>query len=222
MKSKLFGLFGAMILALVMLTDAKADSITYPDSGHNISSWGPTASGNITFGEIFTATQPILIDYSLSVFDPNQTGFPFVSQVYQWNGTTVVGSALYTSAILDTTTTLTTYTFSPNISLIPGDQYIAFATNEPSGVSLGGSGEAAMELGSGGPGNFNGVSGNPETGAWCTISVGCDNGGVDAAFNADFAAAVPEPSTWAMLILGFAGIGSMAYRRKAKPALMTA
>jgi choice-of-anchor A domain-containing protein len=32
--------------------------------------------------------------------------------------------------------------------------------------------------------------------------------------------AVPEPSTWAMLILGFAGIGFMAYRRKSKPALM--
>jgi hypothetical protein len=27
-------------------------------------------------------------------------------------------------------------------------------------------------------------------------------------------AAVPEPSTWAMMILGFAGIGFMAYRRK--------
>jgi len=33
---------------------------------------------------------------------------------------------------------------------------------------------------------------------------------------------VPEPSTWAMMILGFAGIGFMAYRRKAKPALMAA
>jgi PEP-CTERM motif len=36
------------------------------------------------------------------------------------------------------------------------------------------------------------------------------------------AAAVPEPSTWAMMILGFAGIGFMAYRRKSKPALMAA
>jgi PEP-CTERM motif len=34
--------------------------------------------------------------------------------------------------------------------------------------------------------------------------------------------AVPEPSTWAMLILGFAGIGFMAYRRKSKPVLMAA
>jgi hypothetical protein len=29
----------------------------------------------------------------------------------------------------------------------------------------------------------------------------------------DTVAAVPEPSTWAMLLLGFAGIGFMAYRR---------
>jgi hypothetical protein len=37
-----------------------------------------------------------------------------------------------------------------------------------------------------------------------------------------FTDAVPEPSTWAMMILGFASIGFMAYRRKSKPALMAA
>jgi hypothetical protein len=31
-------------------------------------------------------------------------------------------------------------------------------------------------------------------------------------------AAVPEPTTWAMMILGFAGVGFMAYRSKGKPA----
>jgi hypothetical protein len=35
-------------------------------------------------------------------------------------------------------------------------------------------------------------------------------------------AAVPEPSTWAMMILGFAGIGFMAYRRRSKPVLTAA
>jgi hypothetical protein len=35
-------------------------------------------------------------------------------------------------------------------------------------------------------------------------------------------AAVPEPSTWAMLLVGFAGVGLMAYRRKSKVALMAA
>lgn len=34
--------------------------------------------------------------------------------------------------------------------------------------------------------------------------------------------AVPEPSTWAMMLLGFAGVGFMAYRRKSKLALMAA
>jgi uncharacterized protein (TIGR03118 family) len=34
--------------------------------------------------------------------------------------------------------------------------------------------------------------------------------------------AVPEPSTWAMLILGFCGLGFMAYRRKSRPALIAA
>ena len=34
--------------------------------------------------------------------------------------------------------------------------------------------------------------------------------------------AIPEPSTWAMLLIGFAGIGFVAYRRKAKLALMAA
>jgi hypothetical protein len=31
--------------------------------------------------------------------------------------------------------------------------------------------------------------------------------------------AAPEPATWAMMILGFAGVGFMAYRRKSRPAL---
>jgi PEP-CTERM motif len=35
-------------------------------------------------------------------------------------------------------------------------------------------------------------------------------------------AAVPEPSTWAMMLVGFAGIGFMVYRRKSKPVLMAA
>jgi len=34
--------------------------------------------------------------------------------------------------------------------------------------------------------------------------------------------AVPEPSTWTLMLLGFAGIGFMAYRRKSTPALMAA
>jgi hypothetical protein len=45
-------------------------------------------------------------------------------------------------------------------------------------------------------------------------------------FNASFSligvGAVPEPSTWAMMLLGFAGIGFVSYRRKSKPARIAA
>lgn len=34
--------------------------------------------------------------------------------------------------------------------------------------------------------------------------------------------AIPEPSIWAMLLLGFGGIGFMAYPRRSKPALLAA
>jgi PEP-CTERM motif len=37
--------------------------------------------------------------------------------------------------------------------------------------------------------------------------------------NITVASAIPEPTTWAMMILGFAGVGFMAYRRRDKLAL---
>jgi hypothetical protein len=35
-------------------------------------------------------------------------------------------------------------------------------------------------------------------------------------FDADVTTSVPEPSTWAMMILGFFGVGFIAYRRKSQ------
>jgi hypothetical protein len=39
-------------------------------------------------------------------------------------------------------------------------------------------------------------------------------------FSTTVVAGVPEPSTWAMMILGFAGIGFMAYRRRNKAPML--
>jgi len=51
-----------------------------------------------------------------------------------------------------------------------------------------------------------------------TTGAGDQNTGLDVSISA-----VPEPSTWAMMVLGFAGLGFMAYRRKsATPALRVA
>ena len=41
-------------------------------------------------------------------------------------------------------------------------------------------------------------------------------------FTVGTVAPVPEPSTWAMLLLGFTGLGYVAYRRKTKAGLRAA
>jgi hypothetical protein len=46
-------------------------------------------------------------------------------------------------------------------------------------------------------------------------SLSLDNGGLPTP-----TPGVPEPSTWAMMILGFAGVGFMAYRRRDKTAML--
>ena len=61
-------------------------------------------------------------------------------------------------------------------------------------------------------------SGNYAGGTWYNPEGGTST----LQITADFTAPVPEPSTWAMMILGFAGVGFMAYRRKSKPALLAA
>jgi hypothetical protein len=56
-----------------------------------------------------------------------------------------------------------------------------------------------------------------------TVGLGPDfPAGTFISLNVAFASAVPEPSTWAMMILGFAGVGFVAYRRKSKPAYLAA
>jgi hypothetical protein len=47
-------------------------------------------------------------------------------------------------------------------------------------------------------------------------------GGTPVPAVAAIAAAVPEASTWTMMLLGFAGFGFIAYRRKSKPVLVVA
>ena len=47
-------------------------------------------------------------------------------------------------------------------------------------------------------------------------------GPFNAAFSLTGVSDVPEPSTWAMMLFGFVGLGFMAYRRKSKVALMVA
>ena len=193
---------------LLMVDGAQAATIDYPDNGSTVFYWGPSSFGNQSYGQVFTAPQSFLNDYSFSV--GSSTPFPFLSQVYQWNGTTTTGSALFTSPTLDTTTFVEAYTFTPNISLIAGDQYIAFVTNQPNGVGLGGSGEGVMATSSVGFNQFYFAVGNPVGGAWETFSR-------DAAFHANFSStAVPLPAALPLFATGLGALGLLTWRRKRK------
>jgi PEP-CTERM motif len=69
----------------------------------------------------------------------------------------------------------------------------------------------------GGGALFNGSFGSSSVGSYFSPTCGGEICGFPLSgtvLNASIASAVPEPSTWAMMILGFAGIGFMAYRRK--------
>ena len=62
---------------------------------------------------------------------------------------------------------------------------------------------------------FSGTTGDPNS------KLGTYGSAGDSLTITDITAAVPEPSTWAMMILDFCGIGFMAYRRKQNGAALT-
>jgi len=95
----------------------------------------------------------------------------------------------------------------------------------------GATGNATDTSGYGGPNSFfNNISGNQQAGTVNFIGGlnSFNNGTCSAApcstyFSLEEAVTlntivvgVPEPSTWAMMILGFVGLGFMAYRRKSQ------
>ncbi len=203
-----------MLLFLSAATPANAGVvIDIPIHNLTAGSWGP--SSGESFGQIFTAPagEAVLADYSFRVAANLQ--FPFVSQVYAWGGSSAIGPSLFTSGIVLTPLPLdsfATYVFSPSIPVTAGHQYIAFVTNQPDGVPLGGppaaGGSMALNqdnLYAGGQFAFN-TSGNPAIGPWfLTLS------NADAVFHATF---VPEPATLVLCSLGFAGLVGIAARKR--------
>jgi hypothetical protein len=208
---------GALAAACLVATaaPAAAASIDIPANGQAIFFWGPDTGGNQSYGQIFTALDSTLQDYSLTLAFSGEGSagpFSFVSQVFAWNGSTTTGPALYTSAVQQLSSqSFTTFNFAANLGLNTGGSYFALVTNQPGGNALPGAGMALMAAGTANDNSFRYVAEAPVAGAnWQDF-------GESAQFHANFSdgtAAIPEPATWVMMLLGFGGLGAALRNRR--------
>jgi hypothetical protein len=113
---------------------------------------------------------------------------------------TLLGTAFFGGGSISHQVFQENFDIVPSVSLASGDYY--FALNVPItdvlltfGTQIGG----GALIASGGAWHLY----NPATTSFAV------------SLNGEQIAAVPEPSTWALMILGFAGVGFMAYRRRA-------
>jgi PEP-CTERM motif len=115
----------------------------------------------------------------------------------------------------------------PQILISDGQFTEVFAQGKLFGTSsgngnAGGQGTATVTLDlvfTGGTGVFAGFTG--EGTATETITrTSATTESLTGTYTGELTSAVPEPSTWTMLLLGFAGLGLLACRRTSKPGLM--
>ena len=173
-----------------------------------------------TYGETFTATaNNVLTSYSLYL-NGNASNLQFASYIYAWDGNKATGPALFSSAVQSYNGgSDVAFTFNPGANLVSGSKYVAFLTT--AGLQAGQANQTVQmpvvssSTYAGGDfvyyntgDNFAQLTSN----TW-DCHDGCGFG--DAFFKASFgAAAVPEPASWAMMILGMGAIGYAMRRRK--------
>jgi PEP-CTERM motif len=218
MKSKTLSLIGLFAAALSLYAaPAFAVSVTLSNTptGTSEFSFGNNEDlSSTTYGEVIQA--PItgeLTSFTLLLSaEPSEGTYgPILGGVGVWNGTGV-SSILYTSSAV---TAAPTNTFSPDVSVVAGQEYVIFLSTEglsttpffetgsPRGTSTSGLIGFAFNDAFFGTGYGNST--------W-TIGLTGDNIVTSATFSST--STIPEPSTWAMMLLGFAGLGFAGYRSR--------
>ena len=215
LKMRAFATACAFLAAAAATPATAATSIdTTGTHGGDVYEFGqPNTSA---YGETFTVgADNVLNGFSLYLTStPQVSPLNFTAYIYAWNGSSAAGSALYTSSAQSFAGSATPTEFSfntGNLALGSGQQYVAFLFANSGGVV--GMPFPSGDAYSGGTFVFNNAGtdfASLTSGGWSTF------GNNDVWFKALFnVSAVPEPGTWALMLLGFGAIG-IATRRDRK------
>jgi hypothetical protein len=203
------------------------DTTPFWDGSAAISSYGGNGGGTGVYGETFTAPGAAITSFTFTVNDEG-TAAGIIAQVYAWSGPLTggngpqgaTGPALFTSAPI-TTDGLGDFEAiainTGNTPLTVGQNYIAlFADITGDGAN------ATFALvppffshpGVVGDGGFNFYNndhtlGSINSNVWDDFS---DFGSL--AYTATFSSGVPEPASWAMMLLGMGAVGFAMRRRE--------
>ena len=204
----------AVALAATTASASTISTLSQWDNSTSINSWGGGATN--TYGEVLVAPGSSLTSFT---FQANNGGLEtnYVAEVYAWSGSTTsggqVGAALYSgpASVLAGFNGFQAVTVNTGgVAVTPGQRYaILLYDNSADGVNatwgltppFGAHPDVAGDVGfffNNGPSDGNGTF---------------DDFG-SLAYSATFAGGVPEPATWAMMIVGFGAIGVGARRRR--------
>lgn len=196
----------AVTAAIALMGPAKASTVTADGGTAGFVATNPDNKNDI-FGSVFgyfgaqlVADGPLKVEYTYLGKEASDTNTFFSLGVLQFSTATShvndTTSAFASAGFLNFAFGTLTNGSNPSAPTNLPSFFISFYdTNGKLGALTGTSGVIAFDDG-----------GNPADADYDDLVV---------RFNVS---AVPEPTTWAMMLIGFAGIGFLTYRRRAKPA----
>lgn len=212
--------FRSLLLASAFISPlaVRADVISIPPD-FNVEPFGNPNTA--TYGQTFvlSAGNGVLTSWTFSL-EASTAAFPMQFGVGLWDtaNSRMAAAPFYFSSTVNTAIGDANYTFTPNLTLTPGQEYVAFLTitNTP------GVGTAQMPLASGSlytGGSFFFLNNGTDASQWTTQGWQSIPG-ADAAFTAQFDpaappvnGAVPEPGSLALFGTGALGIVASLRRR---------
>jgi hypothetical protein len=211
---KMNGKLVAVALATILASTAgaRAGLVTYSDAA----SFNAATSNNTTW---------------ISPQENAELGSSYAEGPISFTGSPSLFYAFYDNAFGNPAVPYIEASDPTNLAISGGYTAVSFVLNNDSfsaqtlGISV--NGGATIDLATNGVFSSNSFIGFTDNVPITSLTFTDDNSGGDMfdfiSITTGFAGAVPEPSTWAMLLIGFAGIGFMAYRRKQNgPALRLA